>query len=226
MFHAHLRSHSGHNAGAALAHAPTSPEYVIAPHLFRVASGKAPTFSPSMSLVAGLPVGTSQSRRLRKRASTERMLARVCREAGARVRFNAFLRDMNVNVAATDERRIEVLAQDLPCFEGAQLAVDTTLRCVLSSAGEPHPNTADVDGAALVVAREDKERTYPELTTSRRCRLVVVAVETGGWWSSEAVDFARQLAFVKAREVPSFMQFSTLAWERRWTRMLSTVCSL
>ena len=50
-------------------------------------------------------------------------LARVCREAGARVRFNAFLRDMNVNVAVTDERRIEVLAQDLPCFGGAQLAV-------------------------------------------------------------------------------------------------------
>ena len=32
---ARLRSHSGHNAGAALAHAPTSPEYVIPPHLFR-----------------------------------------------------------------------------------------------------------------------------------------------------------------------------------------------
>ena len=51
-------------------------------------------------------------------------------EAGARVRFNAFLRDMNVNVAATDERRIEVFAQDLPCFEGAQLAVDTAVRAV------------------------------------------------------------------------------------------------
>ena len=33
---AHLLSHSGHNAGAAMAHAPTSPEYVIAPHLFWV----------------------------------------------------------------------------------------------------------------------------------------------------------------------------------------------
>ena len=95
---------------------------------------------------------------------------------------------MNVNVAATDERRIEVLAQDLPCFGGAQLAVDITLRCVLSSAGEPLPNTADVDGAALMVAREDKERIYPELTTSGRCRLVVVAIETGGRWSTEAVD--------------------------------------
>ena len=27
---------------------------------------------------------------------TERVLARVCREAGARVKFNAFLRDLNL----------------------------------------------------------------------------------------------------------------------------------
>ena len=155
------------------------------------------------------------------------MLARVYREAGARVRFNAFLRDMNVNVAATDERRIEVLAQDLPCFGGAQLAVDITLRCVLSSAGEPHPNTADVDGAALMVAREDKERIYPELTTSGRCRLVAVAIETGGRWSTEAVDF---VATNVLRQSPGgallHAVLHSLAWERRWTRMLSTVCSL
>ena len=33
---AHLRSHSGHNAGLALSHAPTAPEYTVPPHLFRV----------------------------------------------------------------------------------------------------------------------------------------------------------------------------------------------
>ena len=32
----HLRSHSGCNAGAALAHAPTTNEYTIPPQLFRV----------------------------------------------------------------------------------------------------------------------------------------------------------------------------------------------
>ena len=31
----HFRSHSGHNAGAALAYVRTAPEYVIPPHLFR-----------------------------------------------------------------------------------------------------------------------------------------------------------------------------------------------
>ena len=38
-----------------------------------------------------------------------------------------------------DERRIEVRAQDLPCFGGAQLAVDVTLRSVLGSSREPQP---------------------------------------------------------------------------------------
>ena len=44
--------------------------------------------------------------RLRKRATPiERDLARVCREAGARVRFNAFLQDMNIGIEANDGRR-------------------------------------------------------------------------------------------------------------------------
>ena len=145
----------------------------------------------------------------------ERRVARICREAGARVRFNAFLRDMNINVGAADERRIEVLAQDLPSFGGAQLAVDVTLRSVLSATGEPHPHTAEVDGVVLLRARQDKERTYPELIGTGRCMLVVVAIETGGRWSDESVGFIRQLAFAKAREVPKYLRWPTiLAWER------------
>ena len=49
-------------------------------------------------------------------------------EAGATVRFNCLLREMNVAVRAEDERRIEVLASGLPLFHGAQLALDITLR--------------------------------------------------------------------------------------------------
>ena len=56
---------------------------------------------------------------------------------------------------------------------------------------------------------------------------MVVAIETGGRWSDEAVDFIWQLATAKARESPSFMRHqAALAWERRWTRMLSTVCAV
>ena len=89
----------------------------------------------------------TRSGRVRKRAApVERMLARVFREAVARVRFNAFLRDMNVGVAASDARRIEVLAQDLPCFGVSQLAVDVTLRSALGCSGEPQQGAADIDG--------------------------------------------------------------------------------
>ena len=72
--------------------------------------------------------------------------------------FNVLLRDMNVDVPASDGRRIEVLAQDLPCFSGTQLAIDITLRSPLTSAGEAHPNAADTDGAVLFQARRETER--------------------------------------------------------------------
>ena len=118
------------------------------------------------------------------------------------------------------------------CFEDRDPEMCTfglsgTLRCALTRTGEPHPHAADVDGAVLVKARHDKETTYPELINSGRCRLVVVAIETGGRWSDEAVEFIRLLACAKAQEVPSYMWWpTTLAWQRRWTRMLSTACSL
>ena len=136
--------------------------------------------------------------------------------------MSAFLKDLNVNVSAEDSRRIEVFAQDLPCYGGVQLAVDVTLRSVLTGEGEAHPGAADSDGAVLAQARHDKERTYPEIATSGRCKFVVMAIETGGRWSEEAVHVLRQLAHAKARESPSFMRLPvTLMWERRWTRMLA-----
>ena len=81
-----------------------------------------------------------------------------------------------MGVRAADERRIEVLAQDLPCFLGAQLAIDITLRCALSSSGETHPNAADGGGVVLARGRVDKQTTYSELLTGR-CRLVVLAID-------------------------------------------------
>ena len=237
---AHLRSHSGWNAGAALAHAPTAREYTVAPHLFRVLLLE--RLQLPLQVTEALCEGCHapldvhgrhrtacpRTGRLKKRATpTERTLARIFREAGARVRYNAFLRDRNVGVPAADGRRIEVLAQDLPLFGGVQVAADITLRSVLTSNGEPHPHAADVDGAVLVAARRDKEATYPEIAASGRCKLVVVGIETGGRWNEEGVVLMRLLAKARAREAPKHLRRSTsLAWERRWTRMLSTVCAV
>ena len=118
-------------------------------------------------------------------------------------------------VRATDDRKIEVLAQDLPCFGGAQLAIDVTLRSAVVWNDEARPHAAEVDGAVLLQARTDKEIRYPELTTGR-CKLVVVAV-----------DLLWKLSSAKARDVPHFMTHqAALVWERRWSRMLSTSCAL
>ena len=168
---AHLGSHSGRNAGAALAFAATGAEYTIVRHLFRVLVLERLhlplPITEALCNGCGDPLDThghhraacTRTGRVKKRATpTERVLVRIFREAGARVRFNAFLRDMNVGVPADDPRRIEVLAQDLPCFAGAQLAVDITLRSVLTSNGEPQPRAEHTDGAVLLAARQDKER--------------------------------------------------------------------
>jgi len=80
------------------------------------------------------------------------------------VATNVLLREMNVEgVAANDGRNIEVLANGLPLWNGAQLAVDTTLVCPLDWNGVPLGRAADTDGAQLTEARRNKEETYSEL---------------------------------------------------------------
>ena len=161
-----------------------------------------------------------------KAVPTERTLARVCREAGATVTRKVKLRDMNVQVSATDEREIEVVAAGIPIHHGAQLAVDITLKSAVTSVGAPRATAATVNGAALLQARRDKEAKYAELVTSERCRLVVVALETGGRWSTEALEFVADLASSRARDAPPVLRRSAfLAWRKRWTRMLSVSCA-
>ena len=58
----------------------------------------------------------------------ELVAARVCREGGARVRANVFVRDMDLaEHSRLDCRRLEVVADGLPLFGGVQLAIDTTM---------------------------------------------------------------------------------------------------
>ena len=95
----------------------------------------------------------------------------------------------------------------------------TPLRSALTSNGGSTPSGGRRGRSSQ--ARHDKESTYPEIATSGRCKLVVLAIETGGRWSEEAVQIVRMLAFAEAQQVPSNMQFLVaLMWERRWTRML------
>ena len=115
-----------------------------------------------------------------------------------------------------------MIANGLPLWGGAQLAVDATLVCPLGRDGTAHPRTADEDGAWLREARRRKETTYPELLDARRCRLVVMALEVGGRWSQEALQFVRLLADCKARSAPELLRASVkAAWIQRWTGLAS-----
>ena len=91
---------------------------------------------------------------------------------------------------------------------GVQLAVDTTLVSALDASSRPRQHQGRTLGAALRIARLAKERAYPELMRAQRCRLVVVAIEVAGRWSSEAVEFVRLLARSRARSAPAHLRAS------------------
>ena len=81
----------------------------------------------------------------------------------------------------------------------------------LTREGQPRRHAGTFRGAALHTARQSKERTYPELLNSRRCKLVVLAIEVGRLWSQEAANFIRFLAKSRARHVPAILQTSVEA---------------
>ena len=92
------------------------------------------------------------------------LLQRVC----AVVTTNMRIQDMDIVVPnQLDERRIEVLADGLPLFHGAQVVVDTTLVSALRRDGAPHPRCADVDRAALEAARRRKSSGIPSSLADR-----------------------------------------------------------
>ena len=161
-------------------------------------------------------------RLLKRGAPIERMWARVCREAGGRVRTNVFLRDMNLpGIAADDGRRIEVVANGLPAYHGRQLAIDACIVSPLRATGRPIARRLR-PGLALKRARRRKQTTYPELVGSRRGYLLVAGAETGGRWDEEAYKLLVTLARARARSAPVALRGSlATALLHRWSGMLA-----
>ena len=198
---AHLRSHSGPGASDVLCGCPSKPEFRIEP---------------------GLLSGRLKTRGL----APERTLARVCREAGATVRYNAKLRDMDLAVSANNDRAIEVLATVSLCTLVPNWQWTSPFGAPLLRTVQRRPGAARMDGAVCTRAREDKERKHSELLRADRCRLVVVALETGGRWSEESLQFVESLAAVRARDAPpALFHSAALAWRRRWARMIAVSCA-
>ena len=101
-------------------------------------------------------------RLLKRGTPVERMWARVCREGGARVQTNVFLRDMNLDgIRSSDGRRLEVVANGLPTYHGAQLAIDATIVSPVTALGQPVGSASEQDGVALRVASRRKRTTLP-----------------------------------------------------------------
>ena len=145
-------------------------------------------------------------------------------KSAARVCTNVMVRDLDLLLQShLDTRRLEVVADGLPLFHGAQLAIDTTMVSAVRRDGLPRPRSVQDDGTALATARRLKERTYPELTGQfGRAKLVVLACEAGGRWSSETQAFLRQLAKFKAQTEALPQQARTkAAWLLQWRTTLA-----
>ena len=166
----------------------------------------------------------AQRARRRRGFPLEVAAAQVCREAGARVTTNVFVRDMDLAVFdVMDSRRLEVVADGLTAFRGAQLAIDTTFVSAIRRDGTARVGVATRAGVALAAARRTKERTYPELTgEGGRARLVVLGAEVGGRWLAETAQFLVALSNAKAESAPELLRGRVAAaWLRRWSTMLA-----
>ena len=76
------------------------------------------------------------SGRIRKRAGlVENTVARICRDAGARVTENTRLTCLNLSVLSSDRMEMEVAANCLLCCGEQQLAIDATVRSLLAQNG-------------------------------------------------------------------------------------------
>ncbi len=88
---------------------------------------------------------------------------------------NVLLQDMNVAcILSHDHCQIEVVANGLPLWGGAQLVDDVALVSPVQRSGQPQPGSDREDGARLGESHRRKDCKHAELLRGHRCRLVVL----------------------------------------------------
>ena len=118
----------------------------------------------------------------RRAGPLERAAARICKEARARVASHVVVRDLNLDVPAGDGRRIEVVANGLPIWQGAQIAVDATIVSPVRRDGQPRPGLTS--NRASPSTRQSTANT--ELTrNSGRLALPPGCRRRGSWRASQ-----------------------------------------
>ena len=134
----------------------------------------------------------------------EHAVARVCREAGARVARHVRLADMNLDVPVSDERRIEVVANGLPLWHGSQLALDATIVSPLTRRGEAHPRADVQPGCAVAAAaRRKRFQTYPELESGAVDSLWSASRSAAGSAPKQCSSCASSHAIARRRSPPT-----------------------
>ena len=142
----------------------------------------------------------------------ERAAARVCREAGARVVWNALLRDLNLHSARADERRVEVIAW-APALGRSATCRRHNPRVRVGLGRTPAPPSGSDSGRC---AHVPAGVSFPPLL------LVALALETGGRWSHKAAQFVRILARCRARSAPPACRTACVgAVVARWSSLLA-----
>ena len=111
----------------------------------------------------------------------------MCREAGACVLKDRKLRELNLKgLSGKDNRKLEVVDDNLILWHGAELGVDIILVSPVCRDGTAYPRAAAEDEIRLKAARKRKEAKYAELLNIRRCKPVVIAMKIDERWSEEA----------------------------------------
>ena len=114
---------------------------------------------------------------------------------------------MNIAVSVSDERSIEVLASGLPAHHGAQLAVDITLRSLLTAQGERGPMQLM---STELCSHQPGVRKLPDIGNFSK-----VADATLLWWASRPVPVGvKRRGFIEMlATVPEAFHFPRMASE-------------
>ena len=84
-------------------------------------------------------------------------------EAGAVVLKNQTLAEMRIEgVSPMDDRKVEIVAKNLPLCHGIPLVCDASLVSPLKANGIARPRAAHEPGVAIADIEEVKATTYPE----------------------------------------------------------------
>ena len=210
-----LRSQSGPMAGMALSASPSNFLFHIEPHFF-MGGPAAPSPSSSPPLCACLSLWLSSHSLGHHRAA--------CARGGDGDLQSRVLPLDCATKEAPEWRRTSCFAtwifQCLLHEEGGDWRSSLTVsHCSLWTPhwfpplccdGSARPGAAHTEGAVLALARRRKERTFPELIgRNARARLVVLAGEIGGRWSSETNTFWPRPKLERS------LPFCDIVWSKR-----------